>query len=67
MKAVINGKPAEFASTPTLADVIRAAGVSDTRGVAVAVNEEVVPKEHWETTKVAEGDTVEVVRAVQGG
>ncbi|MEV4345532.1 sulfur carrier protein ThiS [Actinoplanes sp. NPDC049596] len=37
------------------------------RGVAVAVNGEVVPRSTWPTVTLAEGDTVEVLTAAQGG
>ena len=37
------------------------------RGVAVAVNGEVVPRQEWSSTGLTAGDRVELVRAVQGG
>lgn len=37
------------------------------RGVAVAVNEEVVPRSAWDETPVRDGDRVEVLNAAQGG
>ncbi|MET3718221.1 MULTISPECIES: sulfur carrier protein ThiS [unclassified Arthrobacter] len=36
-------------------------------GVAVAHNSDVVPRSQWYATALAEGDTVELVTAVQGG
>lgn len=36
-------------------------------GVAVAVNEAVVPRGRWSGVALAEGDRVEVLTAVQGG
>ena len=37
------------------------------RGVAVAVNGEVVPRQEWPAKSLTAGDRVELVRAVQGG
>ena len=37
------------------------------RRVAVAINDSVVPKSHFDDTRVAEGDHVEVIQAVGGG
>ena len=37
------------------------------RGVAVAVNGEVVPRSAWEARRVADGDRVEALTAMQGG
>ncbi|NPA42293.1 MAG: sulfur carrier protein ThiS [Aquificae bacterium] len=36
-------------------------------GLAVAINEEVVPKSQYTTRKVKEGDKVEIVQLVGGG
>jgi sulfur carrier protein len=37
------------------------------RGVAVAVNGEVVPRSTWATASLRDGDRVEVFTAAQGG
>jgi sulfur carrier protein len=37
------------------------------RGVAVAVNGEVVPRSRWSTVGLRDGDRVEVLTAAQGG
>lgn len=37
------------------------------RGVAVAVNGEVVPKAVWKETSLSESDQVEVLAAIGGG
>ena len=39
----------------------------ETPGVAVAVNERVIPRAEWAACRLSPGDRVEVVRAVQGG
>jgi sulfur carrier protein len=67
-RLTINGEPAELAEGATVAAAVAEAGVRDGgRGVAVAVNGEVVPRGEWERTAVGEGVRVEVLRAVQGG
>jgi sulfur carrier protein len=37
------------------------------RGLAVAVNGEVVPRSSWTVTALDDGDAVEILTAVQGG
>ena len=37
------------------------------RGVAVAVDQEVVPRGQWGKTQLHEGARVEILRAIQGG
>ena len=64
----LNGRAVPLADGSTLADAIAAAGAdSDARGVAVAVDGEVVPRARWADRRLTEGEDVEVVRAVQGG
>ncbi len=37
------------------------------KGVAVALNETIIPKSKWHDTVINENDNVEIVHAVQGG
>jgi thiazole synthase len=47
---------------------VRESGVDGgTRGVAVALDGEVVPRSDWKSTPLAEGRRVEVLAAIQGG
>ena len=62
----VNGEAREIAVGATLADVVRLIG-SRVDAVAVARNGEVVPRARLETEAAAEGDTIEVIRAVGGG
>lgn len=66
MTVVVNGKPRSVPEDSTVDDVV-AALTSDPRGVAVAVNGEVVPRAAWAATVVHDGDRIEVLTAVQGG
>jgi sulfur carrier protein len=50
-----------------LAELLDARGVARRRGVAVAVNGEVVPARAWPERALAEGDEVEIVKPVGGG
>jgi len=61
----VNGEPREV--TGTVDDVLDALGIEVRRGMAVAVDAEVVPKSAWSTTQVADGARIEIVTAVQGG
>ncbi|ANY07115.1 sulfur carrier protein ThiS [Pseudonocardia sp. HH130630-07] len=66
MRIVLNGKDHEVPDGADLAGVLAAAGLPE-RGVAVAVDGEVVPRAAWATTTPADGARVEVLTAVQGG
>ena len=63
----INGERRELDERATVEAVVREAGVPDGRGVAVALDGEVVPRGEWATTEVRDGQQIEVVAAVQGG
>jgi sulfur carrier protein len=68
MTIELNGEPIEVAARATVAAVVELAGAGgDRRGVAVAVEGEVVPRSDWERTEVREGQRIEVVGAIQGG
>ncbi len=68
MRVVLNGEARELADGATVLDAIGASGApGDGRGVAVAVDGEIVPRGEWEGTALADGQKVEVLQAVQGG
>ncbi len=68
MKIELNGKPRELPAGATLADAVRESGAADeARGVAVALDGEVVPRGEWASTPLADGRRVEVLAAIQGG
>jgi sulfur carrier protein len=65
---LINGEPRRLPAEATLDLAVREAGApEDGRGVAVAVDGEVVPRAEWPSTTLGEGQRVEVLTAVQGG
>ncbi len=66
MNVVLNGEPRRLDDGATIADVLALLGAPD-RGVAVAIDAEVVPRGEWDGVTLHEGSRVEVVQAVQGG
>lgn len=68
MKVVLNGEARELRDGANVGDAVEASGApAEGRGVAVAVDGEVVPRGAWATTNLDEGQRVEVLQAVQGG
>ncbi len=67
MKVLVNGSALEIKDGSTVREAIEAIGVSDSRGVAVAVDEEIVQSRRWDDVILSEGQRLEVLRAVQGG
>ncbi|MEU1604245.1 sulfur carrier protein ThiS [Micromonospora matsumotoense] len=66
MRLIVNGVGRELAGGMTVADLV-AAVTAQRRGLAVAVNGEVVPRGGWPATVLCDGDRVEVLSAAQGG
>ena len=65
---VLNGERAELPAEATVTAAVEATGApAGGRGVAVAVDGEVVSRGEWESIELREGQRVEVVQAVQGG
>lgn len=66
MTIMINGDVVELGSGATVEQAV--ARVTDAgTGVAVAVNDAVVPRGAWSSTRLRPDDRVEILTAVQGG
>ncbi|HIY14879.1 MAG TPA: sulfur carrier protein ThiS [Candidatus Alistipes cottocaccae] len=66
MEVFINRKPVGVEVPTSLAELLAREGIP-AEGVAVAVNNRVVPRGEWAATPVAEGMKITVIRAVCGG
>jgi len=65
---VLNGERSDLLPGDTLASALERLGLElDARGVAVAVDGEVVPRGRWRSFELAEAARVEVLTAMQGG
>ena len=63
---LLNGQQRTVPAGTTVEDVV-ALIAADRRGIAVALNGDVVPRSAWAATAVGEGDALEVLTAAQGG
>jgi sulfur carrier protein len=70
----VNGQARELPAGVVVAQVVAdllgrppATGGGAARGIAVAVNGEVVPRAAWAGTVLRDGDRIEVLTAAQGG
>ena len=68
MRVVLNGSEAELADGATVLAAVESLDLpASGRGVAVAVDAEVVPRTQWHTHELNDGARIEVLRAIQGG
>lgn len=47
--------------------ILKEIGINSTEGVALAVNQTVIPRTQWQHFSLNENDKVTVIRATQGG
>lgn len=68
MRVLVNGDERELAAGCTVEGALEALDLpAHGRGVAVAVDAEVVPRGEWPARELSEGARVEILRAIQGG
>ena len=67
MTVYVNNKPFEFTSTISVEELLSKAEINATQGVAIAVNNKVVPKKEWNKFSLKESDKIIIIKATQGG
>ena len=68
MELIINHQEKFFEKAPdSLADLIQLEALGKSKGIAVAVNNQVVPRTDWDTTLLQDKDTILIITATQGG
>lgn len=66
MKVKLNDMEHELAEGTSLTGFIESLGLSP-RGIAIALNNEVIPKTRWESTILADRMELMLIHAVSGG
>jgi sulfur carrier protein len=63
----VNGAPLEVPKETNLSTLLSMLKVDRPAGIAVALNETVVPRNDWEKMHMQPNDQVLIIRATQGG
>lgn len=66
MVCCVNGKEINLAEGTNVVEFFNAQGIS-TDGIALAINEEVIPKSLWAKTQINQNDNILIITATQGG
>lgn len=66
VSVTVNGEPRKVERGTTLEALLGHLGM-DHRGLAIAVDEEVVPRSTWDVRELGEGSQVEILTIAQGG
>jgi sulfur carrier protein len=68
MNIKLNGEDKTIETESSLSEFVQTMlNGKEPNGIAVALNEMVVPKSKWESTTIKENDSIEIITAVQGG
>ena len=67
MNVFINNKTFTLPEKTTLSGALNHAGINSFQGIAVAVNNHIIPKTNWDHCILNETDSITIIRATQGG
>ena len=67
IQITLNGINKSLKEDCLLNDMLQSFSVNIEHGVAVCINDEVLPKSSWNNQRIKEGDVIEIVQASQGG
>ncbi len=67
MKIYINSKLQELSDAAKITDALGALNITSLNGIAVAINDNVIPKAEWNTYVLQQEDKITLIKAAQGG
>ena len=67
MEVQVNHKLQQTEEGATLRQLLQSLGFEEPRGLAVAINNEIVPKIQWNNHQLQPNDQITIIRATQGG
>lgn len=67
MDIFINNTPQQIPEQSTITDTLDALKITATKGIAIAINNNVIPKAEWNVCRLSDNDKVTLIQATQGG
>jgi sulfur carrier protein len=67
MEVILNHNRTELKESASLFELLQSQNLSDKKGIAVAVNNKVVPRNNWNSHSLNQNDTITIIKATQGG
>ena len=67
MNVLLNNKNCSVEKNSALVKILEQNGITNQKGIAVAVNNTVVPKTEWQNKILNENDKITIIKATQGG
>ena len=67
MTILVNNQTIEYPESLTIAALLEDQLIQHLKGLAIAVNDVVIPKSDWAKTVFQQNDSITIIRASQGG
>ena len=67
MEIFVNHEQIRLEGEQSLQSLLDQLHITESRGIALAVNNEVIPRKSWPTHPLREQDRITLIRAAQGG
>jgi sulfur carrier protein len=67
MDIVVNNKPEKLTDGDKLYELLVQLNMAEKRGIAVAVNSNVISRSEWEKCALNQNDKITIIRPTQGG
>ena len=67
MDLTVNGEPIAIEESATLFHLLTPVNMAERRGIAVAINDQVIPQSDWDSLVLKPNVTVLIISASQGG
>lgn len=67
MEVNVNGQEHKFSNTVNITGLLKELEIEGDSGIAVGVNQQVIAREQWSSHNLSQGDSVTIIRPVQGG
>lgn len=67
MKIFLNNQLKELSEPLSVSALLQQLQLPHTRGVAIAINNEVISRAEWDSHQLQENDKLTLIRATQGG
>jgi sulfur carrier protein len=66
VSVLVNENPIEIEENATLSQLLQKVNAS-VEGIAIAINDEIIAKNAWESQAIKNNDNVLIIKATQGG
>lgn len=67
VEVTVNGETKHFENAITIVQLLESLVLKDLKGIAVAVNELVVPRSVWSSREICPADNIIIIKATAGG